>query len=328
MLFIFLFMLTVAVNPSIPMDGAKSAVSLCLFAVIPSLFPFFVLNHILLKSGALSAFCNRYLKVFPKIFKLPPSAAGAVILGFLSGYPAGSKAAGELLEKGELSMAQYKRLTAFCSNAGPVFITGTVGTGIFNSQKIGLLLFAVHFASAIAVGLLLSLGKTQEEYQSAPPQSNISPSYTLLFTEGVYESLKSVAVICGYVIFFGTINAYLNKYLAFLPELTKVTSAGIIEMTNGISSIASANIGMRLKLSLVSGLLGWGGICVHAQSFVFLKSKKTYLSGKAIQGVLSFLITYLCYRSGVTSVKAAAIMAVTIAVCFIASKAPRQSRHF
>ena len=335
MIAVFLFMLFIAASPQIPMLGAKSSVEMCLFAVIPSLFPFFVLNNILLKSGAITDFCNRFLKPFPKIFNLPSAAASAVILGFISGYPAGVKAAGELYENGQLSKAQYLRLTSFCGNAGPAFITGTVGVGMFNSIKIGMIIFAVHVVTAIAVGLIFRFYKSGSEDFCATYTKQCKKPFTTLFTESVNDSVKSISAVCGYVIFFGTVTSLLEKHIGFIPDIPKGLITGFIEMTNGCHSLAESSAALRIKAAAVSGIIGWGGLCVHAQSLEFLKFKKTYLTGKSMQGILSFAITYLvCTDKGLyysvdkTFVTALSTTVISVIFIIFIAAARRQSRHF
>lgn len=291
---IFIFMLSVVIFPHQSLLGAKGAVDVCLGAVIPSLFPVFVLNNILIKSGAVTKFCNRYLKKISVIFNLPPSSAAAIILGIISGYPVGIKTAGDLYDEKHINFPEYKHLITFCSNAGPVFITGTVGTKIFNSEKVGVLLLTVHIITAIIVGILfrfiLKRNPSGDLYKSS---INLNKSLTALFTEGLETAVKTTAIVCGYIVFFGMVTAYMQSILKFLPKHTSAILTGFIEMTNGIFAISKTALPMNLKLSFVSGMLGWGGICVHAQSLSFLRYKKTYFAGKAMQGIMSFAITYI-----------------------------------
>lgn len=290
---IFIYMLSIVTSPEVPVQGAKEAVDTCLKTIVPSLFPVFVLNNILIKSGTVTCFCNRYLKWFSYIFKLPPASAAAIILGIVSGYPVGIKVAGDLYENRDINLNQYKHLSAFCANAGPAFITGAVGIGMFHSARIGLLLLTIHIISSFVVGILFCLlpksSVTQTKTQPVLKRQPISS----VFTDSVESSIKTVAYICGYIIFFGTLTAYLQNILRYLPEIASSVITGFIEMTNGVITTSSSALPLNTKLTAVSGIIGWGGICVHAQSLSFLKYKKSYFLGKAMQGVISSAITYI-----------------------------------
>lgn len=289
MLLIFTLLLATALFPGISLPGTKQAVEICLFSVIPALFPFFVLNHMLLKSGAITDFCNRHLKAFGKIFRLPPASASAVILGFLSGYPTGIKAAGELYSQEKLTTDEYRRLTAFCGNAGPAFITGTAGLGMMKSAPLGTYLLLVHITSAVFTGLIFSIFRKDCKTDYNPTYVPLKNKGLLqIFCDGIYDSMKSVSIVCGFVIFFGCITSYMQK----IPGITGTILTCITEMTNGISALAKLPVSLRLKASLISACIGWGGLCVHAQSFCFLKEKRYYIAGKTIQGIISFITAY------------------------------------
>ena len=283
MLSVAILMLSVILRPEGPMSGASDAVRLCLGTLIPSLFPLFVLNRMLVSSGAAVRFFARFGKPFAKLFRLPPSSAAAVILGMLSGYPTGAKIAAELFEKELISENDLRRLTGFCNNAGPIFITGSVGAGMLKSSETGIFLLIVHIISAVTVGLIFSIGAEGGVCKTyCPPPVEMSAAK--LFTDSVSSSCADISVICGYVIFFGMLMSYVN------PE----TAAGkalyiLCEMTNSCRILAKS--GGKLCLPLISAALGWGGLCVHAQSFSVIRHKKTYLAGKLLQGMISFVIS-------------------------------------
>lgn len=283
MLSVAILMLSVILRPEGPMSGAGDAVGLCLGALIPSLFPLFVLNRMLISSGAAVRFFVRFGKPFAKLFRLPPSSAAAVILGLLSGYPTGAKIAAELFEKELISENDLRRLTSFCNNAGPIFITGSVGVGMLRSSKSGIFLLAVHIVSAVTVGLIFTIGAEGGNYKTySPPPMKMSAAK--LFTDSVSGSCADISVICGYVIFFGMLMSYANPETA----VGKVLYI-LCEMTNSCRILAKS--GGKFCLPLISAALGWGGLCVHAQSFSVIRHKKTYLAGKFLQGMISFVIS-------------------------------------
>lgn len=284
MLSIAILMISVILRPEGPMGGAYSAVQMCLKIVIPSLFPLFVLNRMLISSGAATRFFTRFGKPFAKLFKLPSACASAVVLGFLSGYPTGAKIAKSLYEKELMCDDEFKRLTAFCNNAGPIFITGSVGAGMLHSSKQGIFLLSVHVLSAIAVGIILSFGKTYS------PSKEYNPKYERysapkLFTESVCSSVSDISFVCGYIIFFGMLMSFVNSETILGKSIYMFS-----EMTNACKIFSTVK-NSSLKLSLISASLGWGGMCVHAQSFSVIRHKKTYLFGKLLQGMLSFAIS-------------------------------------
>ena len=136
-------------------------------------------------------------------------------------------------------------------------------------------------------------------------------SLVSVFTDAVGQSMITLLQVCGYIIFFSVV-IYVCNILGIIPgiadflsfafqldaEQMKGVLSGILEMTSGINLIASlTNTGLPLRLCLSSIILGWGGLCVHAQTAGILgkHNKKTYLAGKTLQAMFSGLVTvFLC----------------------------------
>ena len=67
--------------------------------------------------------------------------------------------------RGSITASEGERLLGFCNNSGPAFIIGAVGSGVFGSVKIGLLLYAVHILSELAAGLFFRKRRIKREKQ-------------------------------------------------------------------------------------------------------------------------------------------------------------------
>ena len=81
---------------------------------------------------------------------------------------------------------------------------------------------------------------------------------------------------------------------------------GSIEFTNGCKLISASSISMSLKLSMMSFILSFSSLSVIAQvSSIVSKSNpniKKYIFYKFIQGVLSFIITFVASNIILTSI--------------------------
>ena len=68
-------------------------------------------------------------------------------------------------------------------------------------------------------------------------------------------------------------------------------------MTQGIYYIASSNINIILKASIITFFLSFGGISIHMQVFSILKDYKlkysNYLLARIFHGLISFSLVYL-----------------------------------
>lgn len=294
--------------PQTAAAGAKEGLDLCANVIVPSLFPFFVLSALVVDLG-LAARLGRLMEgLMLPLFRVSGSCAAAVALGFIGGYPVGAQTAIRLYKQGLCSKVEAERLLAFCNNSGPAFILGVVGAGIFGDGRVGLLLYLTHAAASLLVGLLFRFHGGRE---TGAPLGGPAPIGTVklsaAFTGSVHRSLQSILNICGFVVLFsvvlklmtayGALNilAKLLRYLGLQPEWAKRLVAGLLELSSGVSSLASGGSFAELA-SMAAFMLGWAGLSVHCQVLSFLTdsglSARTYLAGKLCHGVLAAGLTW------------------------------------
>ena len=121
--------------PEVSAQAARDAMLLCAQTLIPSLFPFFVLSSLLIACGASELLSALLSPLMRPLFGLSGTGAAALALGLCGGYPVGARTAAELVENGALSQEEGERLLAFCNNAGPGFLLGVCGAGVFSSSR-------------------------------------------------------------------------------------------------------------------------------------------------------------------------------------------------
>ncbi len=292
----FMLLLSLCGEKTIP--AAKTALFLCAENIIPSLFPFFVLSSILIKSGFAEYAGKLFSLVMHPLFKVSGTGAVAFIIGIISGYPMGAKTVCELYSKGLVSKSEAERLLPFCNNSGPLFVIGAVGVSFLGNADIGIFLYLIHIASSIMTGVLMRFF-AEKKYDVHQIQSkNIKPqSFGALFSESVFSSVNSILFVCGFVVFFATLS---TPFTSSLPEQNMFSALikGFLEVTMGIKS-ASLLADSKIRLCLVSALLGFGGICVLLQVMGIAKesglSIKYYFFGKLFQGVASAFLCNLFY---------------------------------
>ena len=286
-------------------QGVRDGISLCLTSVIPALFPFFVAAQLLTSLGAAEVPGRTAGPLFRRLFGIDGAGAAAFLLGLIGGYPVGAKAAGSLVRQGFLSPEDGARLLTFCNNAGPAFILGIVGNGVFHSSRAGVWLYLLHAASATAVGLLLCRAggtmKPSAVPRTAPagtgrsvvvPTKKPPASVAAAFIEAVQSGVHAMAGVCGFVIFFLVLLRLAEGAFGSLPPL----AAGLLELTNGILRLTPD----RRGFITAAGLLGWGGLSVHGQTAAVLSgsgvSLRRYLPAKALQSPLSAVLAAAVWR--------------------------------
>ena len=252
-------MLVLILDSSTALAGASEGVNLCLWTLIPGLFPFFIL------SGMLTAAMPR----------------GALLLsGILGGYPVGARNAAESWRNGQLTKAEAERMVVLCNCPGPAFIFGVAGQ-LFTSART-VILWGIYLTSVAILWLLL-------------PKSHCSTvGKPVTLPEAMQSALKAMASVCGWVVLMRTVLAVLDRWaLWILPGWGQALAAGLLELTNGMVMLGTVEENLRFVLA--AGMLGFGGICVALQTMGITQglSLKRYFLGKVFQGCICTVLSAL-----------------------------------
>lgn len=266
--------------------GASTGIELCLQAVIPSLFPFFVLTSVLTSAFMGSSFC--FLQPFFRILGVPSGAESLVLTGFVGGYPVGAQTVASAYRDGYLSKASAERMLAFCNNAGPSFLFGMIGMQFSDRNQV-LLLWGIHLLGAVFAALLLPNQDTTPIKPIKGQRFHIS--------NAVMSSVKVMGVVCGWIVLFRIVIAFLRRwFLWLLPQPVQVAFTGLLELANGCCELNQIeNDGLRFVIC--SGMLSLGGLCVTMQTVSVTGglSLKPYFLGKLIQTMFSVITSvFVC----------------------------------
>ncbi len=263
------------------MASAADAVNMCITALIPSLFPFFIISTMM--TSALLSFRLPFLSPLGKLLGVPKGAEGIILMGLLGGYPSGAQSVSQAYKGGYLSAKDAERMLAFCSNAGSAFLFG-IGARVFPEMWICWLLWGIHMLSAWIVGILTP-GHSHTEV-------TLSRKQEVSLTQALRGAVETMALVCGWVILFRVILGFAQRwFLWWFPKEIQVLLSGILEIANGCCSLQDiSNLGLRI--SLCSVFLGFGGLCVALQTKAVTTgiNSRLYLPGKIAQAAVSFLL--------------------------------------
>ena len=264
--------------------GASDAIELCLTALIPSLFPFFMLSNLLI--GSLYGQTLPFLRPLTRMCKIPDGAESLLLIGLLGGYPVGAQNIATSYQHGYLNHTNAVRMLAFCNNAGPAFIFGIL-SAVFTQKSTCFLLWAVHIASAFFVGIFLPGGSP---YEQTSPQST-----EVAVTDALSHSIKAMSLVCGWVIIMRIILTFMQRWFLWLfPIPMQVIISGFLELSNGciyLTEVPSEG----LRFMIASAMLAIGGVCVTLQtaSVASSLSLASYIPGKILQCCFSIMLSCL-----------------------------------
>ncbi len=262
-------------------SGMQAGLALCINAVIPSLFPFFILTSIL--TSALTGLPSAILRPVEKICRMSKGTGILLVTGLVGGYPTGAQSVAETYQRKQISIKNARRMLGFCSNAGPSFLFGIVASH-FSCSAAPWLLWGIHILSCIVTAAILP-GDFQTD------QINLSHNKTTVI--GSVECAgKNIAKVCLWILVFQVILAFLDRwFLWLLDPAAQVIICGLLELTAGCTSLSIITC-EGLRFIICSVLLGFGGICVTMQtgSVIGGLGLTSYIKGKVIQCLVSLTL--------------------------------------
>ena len=303
------------------LPAIKKGLGLWANSVVPALFPFFVATELLMNTNFVNILGRFLNKIMKPLFNIRGEGSFGFIMGLISGYPVGAKIACDFRINNICSKEECERLLSFTNNSGPLFIVGTVGISMFGNSTIGLLLLVTHILACITVGIIFrfwKFNKTSPNYVSN--KSSTSAKYTNVnfsnlgevLGKSITNSISTVLMIGGFVVIFSSIISILkfsgilnSLIILFTPifDFLHIDSSfiygiltGVLEITNGISSIASVNVKyISVNVVITAFLLGCGGLSVLLQVLSITSktdlSIKPYFYGKLLHGILAAFYT-------------------------------------
>lgn len=333
-----------------PKEGFEAGMAgLKLFweVVFPSLLPFFILSELMLGVGVVHALGVLLEPLMRPLFSVPGVGAFAMSMGLAAGYPMDAVITAKFRKNNMCSRVEGERLLAFTNTADPLFMFGAVAVGMFRNTGVGMILAIAHYIGAFLVGILFKLygrGKDNPEegtvqlmrgnllarayLEMIRAREEDGRSFGKLLGDSVNDSIKTLLMICGFIIFFAVVIKVLTLAgiipLLALPamglfklagldlSLVNPFMAGLIEIDIGSAQVAATKAPLVEQLSVVSFIIAWSGLSVHAQIASVLTGTdirfSPYVVARLLHGILAAVFTVVLFNWGVGQT-AASVMA-------------------
>lgn len=316
--------------PQATYDGARYGLETWALTLVPSLLPFMIASDMLIQLGVVNFLGVLLEPLMRPLFRLPGSAGFVVAMGFTSGFPMGALLTESLYEKNLCTKNEAARLVAFTNNASPLFLLVAIPISMLKTPEIGWILLAAHYSANLLIGLASGF------FAPPPAQAKYSTSHLLtrsiqsliqsrneqtlpigtLLGNAVGKGIKNILSIGGFVLFFSVIIQilsvmpvidWLRQFFAFIlsalslePSFATALSNGLFEMTLGTKSSAQTAAPLGQKLMLISFILGWSGLSIHAQVASIITRQHIplwpYLICRPLQGILAAGLTFLFFH--------------------------------
>lgn len=292
----FFFML---LFPSSLFQGASMGITLWFHTVFPTLFPFFIMNALLLRTGTIFRFSRILSPLFGPFFRISDCSSYAVLCGFFCGTPIGAKAIVSLVTEQKITKEEGEYLLSFCNNTSPGFLIGFLFDQSLRKSSLAYPSLLIFWASVIISSFLFRPNYTFKPRHLSPSISFKSTNLTAKLDESIWESMEIILKIGGYIISFCVI-LFLLKIIPcdhflwtniFLPSL---------ELTNGVKILSEQPLPFYLRYVLSMTLLSFGGLCaafqtkciISAADFSFCRYIKEKLITAIVTSFLSLLFIF------------------------------------
>lgn len=275
LIFISTFCFLIILKPEVCIKSVISGLLICGNVIIPSIYPFTFGVLFINNTGALKLL-KPLNNITVKFFGLSHYEFAIFLLSLIGGYPLGAKLLSQKTSQKNNLMVNY------CINAGPAFIIIAVGKGVFKSTTIGWVLYLSHIFSSMLIMIIFSnkAKKEKTHFENIKPSSAVEN-----FTKSAADAANTVIKICGLVILFSCITAYLKTFIKNIKPLYFITL--LFEVTNAVFETEN--------IIIISFLLGFAGFSIWAQVFSLLKSSKInylkFILFRILHGAFSSLFT-------------------------------------
>ena len=273
--------------PSQTLEYAKKGLIIWYQNMIPALLPMMIISGCMIKLNLTGILVSLIHPITKWIFHLSKNGTYAMIIGFLCGFPMGSKVICEMYSQNKISKEEAEILLPVCNNIGPVYLL-TYGLNMLESKHIFSLIILFYVIPLVYAFFMLKTKHFSERNYT----KNNKLSFSLALDTSISESASSLLSLAGYLIIF---NIYIMIPMDIFPlsNSVSVLFACLLEITNGLSYPSA------LPPYIYLSLLQFGGLCCFFQTQKFvLKTNlgfKNYVFKKILLSFITLVFFYICY---------------------------------
>lgn len=297
-LFIFFLMLA---KMGITKTYALKGLNLWLFSVLPTLLPFTIISSILLRIEAFS----KPLGIIKKFTKtnFNEYIPFIVICGLFCGCPIGAKLSADTYRQNKISCKTATFLLCSLSSLSPAFIINFALPSSLSSTLRMKLYILIIISNVLASYIILHIFNIQKNPTNDGPSVFFDKTYiqksssylTDIFENCILSSFEIQGKIGGYIIIFSCISGLFIQTLHLNPYVSLIFNS-VLEISSGLGTYNSISLSHQY-ISLIAGLISFGGICTICQMFSCMKDLdipiKCLIYSKVLSGGLTYILSYI-----------------------------------
>lgn len=289
-----LILIVFILNIKVVINSTYDASILFFKKVFITIFPFIILCDILIYFNYHLFIKRIFGKLINKIFNIDSNTSIIFILSVLTSHPSNAVYIKNLLDNKLIDIKTANRILIYTYFPSIAFVIGVIGISLYNSFKIGLLLWIICFINNIFIGLYL---RKDNSYIESITNETKNISFFECFKLSIVKAINTSFIILGNLIVFTIIINLLVKYVSINSTILSILT-GFLELTSDVISISKLSIPFNIKFALTSLILNFSSLSILFQSFSILSDykiniKKT-LTIKLMFGIIIFLLLIIC----------------------------------
>lgn len=285
------------------LNSVKFAFDIWKNNVFPSIFPFFMISSFLINYGFVEI-TSELLKPLMKLFGINSNIAFVFVMSILSGFPSNSKYIKELYDNKIIDDNIGSKALLFTHFSNPLFILGTISS-LLDNKKIAILILIIHYLTNIIIGVIFknyhnSYNKEKIDIKKALLKiNNKNNNLGKVLSKAITSSIETLLLILGSIAFFSFICVIINQTLHF-SNITNAIITGLLEMTTGLKYVSLLNISLKLKATLMTFFISFGGLAIHVQIISILDNTNIkyipYLLARIIHAAVASTLVFILYN--------------------------------
>lgn len=297
---LFLFSMLL-IFPDICLSGVNTGIHLCLTALMPSIFPFVLISNIIMQLGVVQTIGRLLYPIMHFFFHTSLYGGYAVFMGFFCGYPMGAKVTNDLLEQHLISEQEANRIICFSNNTSPGYIQNYLLITLLGLTQQKILFILLYYIPIVVFGILSGRTANHKNNTSEAPAFNKSldtPGQPNTFSiktldTCILESFKTMIKLCGYLIIFSILSAFIYQKLPICLPF-KYFLAALCEITTGSYYISESAYSLPIKTICCIAATSFGGFSTLMQTRSVCTNKnislKKYISARLLLSVCTILL--------------------------------------
>ena len=271
-------------------------INIWIYNLFPSIFPFLLMTKLIAYHNLFDYVNNLFGNIISNIFKVSKASTYIIILSLFCGFPTSAIYIKDLLISNKINVNEANRLLTFTSFANPIFIISFIGENLLNSKTIGIFIYIIHIITGLSISFIFKSNKILNN--NILKNNNEKNCFSKILIKSINESFITLTNMLGIIVFFLLILSIINTFIA--NNLLILILKSFIELTTGVISISKSSLNIRLKASIIGGIISFNGLSIHYQIKSILNDSpinfRYFLKARIIHSILGFIIIFTFFN--------------------------------